>query len=46
MKRKTKMKLKDLRRNQKDRDLIWEVEPLELAKMEVRQMKMESKKLN
>ena len=46
MKKKMKMKLKDLRRNQKDKDQIWEAEQQELVKMEVKQMKMVRMKLN
>lgn len=46
MKRKTKMKSKDLKKNQKDKDRTWEVEQLELVRMEAKLMKMVSKKLN
>lgn len=46
MKRKTKMKSKDLKKNQKDKDQTWEVEQLELVRMEAKPMKMVSKKLN
>jgi hypothetical protein len=46
MKRKTKMKSKDLKKNQKDKDQTWEVEQLELVRMEAKPMKMVNKKLN
>jgi hypothetical protein len=46
MKRKTKMKSKDLKKNQKDKDQTWEVEQLELVRMEAKPMKMVSKKQN
>lgn len=40
------MKSKDLKKNQKDKDRTWEVEQLELVRMEAKLMKMVSKKLN
>jgi hypothetical protein len=40
------MKSKDLKKNQKDKDQTWEVEQLELVRMEAKPMKMVNKKLN
>lgn len=46
MKKKMKMKSKDLKKNQKDKDQIWEVEQQELVKMEAKLMRMVRMKLN